>query len=124
MADEGIISPRVTGISWGRLETEDTFFKDAKIFPGGSREWDWNETGTHHEPGVGPADVQELLDRGATAVVIGTGFYGRLRVRKETLDTLEERGVAAHVFRTEEAVDRYNELRDTGTVGALIHSTC
>ena len=84
MVEENITSPLVTGVSWGRLETEDASFKDAKLFPGGAREWDWNETGTSHEPGVGPADVEELLDRGATALVIGTGFYGRLRVRSET----------------------------------------
>ncbi|MGH3146482.1 MAG: Mth938-like domain-containing protein [Rubrobacter sp.] len=124
MADESTTSPRVTVILWGRLETEDAIFKDAKLFPGGAREWDWNESATSHEPGVDPADVEELLDRGATALVIGTGFYGRLRVRRETLDTLEERGVATHVLRTEEAVDVYNELRDVVTVAALIHSTC
>jgi hypothetical protein len=25
----------------------------------------WRETGTEHSPGIQPADVQELLDRGA-----------------------------------------------------------
>ena len=117
-------SPELKNASWGRLETEDDRFKDAKLFPGGAREWDWNETGTGHEPGVGPADVEELLGRGATAVVFGTGFYGRLRVREETLAMLEERGVGAHVLRTGEAVGLYNRLRDTEPVGALIHSTC
>jgi hypothetical protein len=37
---------------------------------------------------------------------------------------LEERGVAAHVRQTEEAIRLYNELRETEKVGALIHSTC
>jgi len=37
---------------------------------------------------------------------------------------LEGRGVSAHVRQTEEAVDLYNELRETEKVGALIHSTC
>ena len=107
-----------------RSETAGAVFKAAKLSPGGAREWDWNETGTRHDPGVGPADVEELLERGAETVVMGTGFYGRLRVRRETLDALEERGVAAHVLGTGEAVGLYNRLRETGAVGALIHSTC
>ena len=122
MGDE--TSPRVTGASWGRLEAEERTFKDAKLFPGGAGEWDWNETGTRHEPGVGPADVEDLLEHGSNAIVFGTGFHGRLRVREETLKALEERGVVAHVLRTEEAVDLYNELRADHQVGALIHSTC
>jgi hypothetical protein len=27
-------------------------FKDAKLFPGGARAWDWRETGTGHVPGI------------------------------------------------------------------------
>jgi hypothetical protein len=117
-------SPRVTDLAWGRLEVEDSTFKDAKLFPGGARAWDWNETGTNHEPGIQPADVEELLERGATTVVLSKGFHERLGVTPETLRMLEERGVAAHVRQTEEAIRLYNELRETEKVGALIHSTC
>jgi len=119
-------SPEITHLSWGRLEVEDQGgpFKDAKLFPGGAREWDWNETGTEHEPGIQPADVEELLERGVTVVVLGKGFYERLRVRPETLRELKERNVAAHAEQTEEAVRLYNELSKSERVGALIHSTC
>ncbi len=116
--------PRVTDLAWGRLEVEGSTFKDAKLFPGGARAWDWNETGTNHEPGIQPADVEELLERGATTVVLSKGFHERLGVTPETLRMLEERGVAAHVRQTEEAIRLYNELRETEKVGALIHSTC
>ena len=119
-------SPRVTHLSWGRLEVEgvDAAFKDAKLFPGGARAWDWNETGTDHEPGIQPADVEELLERGATAVVLSKGFHGRLGVSPEALRALEEGGVSAHIRQTGEAIELYNELRETERVGALIHSTC
>ena len=119
-------SPRVTRLSWGRLEVEggDGPFKDAKLFPGGARAWDWNETGTRHEPGIQPADVEELLEQGATAVVLSKGFNERLRVTPETLRDLDDRGVPAYVRQTEEAVRLYGELREKEKVGALIHSTC
>jgi hypothetical protein len=125
LADAGL-SPVVTRVSWGRVEVEgnDRALRDAKLYPGGSREWDWNETGTRHAPGIGPGDVEELLERGAEVVVLSRGFHGRLGVREETLRMLEERGVAAHVLLTEEAVRLYNDLREKERVGALIHSTC
>jgi hypothetical protein len=66
-------------------------FKDAKLFPGGAREWDWSETGTAHVPGIQPTDVTELLEHGATVVVLSKGVYERLRVCPETLKMLSDR---------------------------------
>ncbi len=126
MTEQETRSPRITHLSWGRLEVEgqSSPFKDAKLFPGGAREWDWKETGTRHEPGIQPADVQELLEHGATAVVLSKGFYERLQVGRETLRELEERNVPVHVAQTEEAAKLYIELSGRERVGALIHSTC
>ena len=117
-------SPRITHLCWGHLEIEDVSFKDAKLFPGGSREWDWNETGTAHVPGIQPADVQELLEHGATVVVLSKGFHERLEICQQTLRMLEEKNIPVHVEQSEQAVRLYNELRKTDRVGALIHSTC
>lgn len=120
------LSPRIINLAWGRIEVEGHHraFKDAKLYPGGAREWNWRETGTEHAPGVQTADVEELLDNGADVVVLSTGVYERLGVCSETLDDLENRGVTVYVLPTKDAVRRYNELREERSVGALIHSTC
>lgn len=120
-------SPRITHVSWGRLDVEDGehSFKDAKLYPGGARTWDWNETGTSHSPGIQPADVEELLDHGAEVVILSRGMNERLQVKSETLRHLEEAGVEAHVLQTEDAVARYNDLQaEDRPVGGLFHSTC
>ena len=126
MATQTDPSPRITHISWGCLEIagRDAPFKDAKLYPGGARAWDWNETGTSHTPGIQPADVDELLAHGAEAVVLARGMNERLKVKPETLQHLEEAGVEVHVLQTEQAVTRYNELREQKPVGGLFHSTC
>ncbi|MDH3594680.1 MAG: Mth938-like domain-containing protein [Rhodospirillales bacterium] len=122
---EQTVSPRIARLSWGRLEVEgEGTFKDAKLFPGGARAWDWRETGTRHEPGIQPADVAELLERGATSVVLSKGILERLQVCPETLELLEGRGVAVHVLQSEQAVRCYNELRESERVAGLFHSTC
>ncbi len=118
-------SPRITRLSWGRLETEDgARFKDAKLYPGGAREWDWRETGTAHVPGIQTADIEELVDRGARVVVLSRGMLKRLRVPAETLAWLQDKGIPAHVLETRKAVKLYNNLVETEPVGGLFHSTC
>ncbi|GAB4526954.1 MAG: hypothetical protein Kow0063_01740 [Anaerolineae bacterium] len=118
-------SPRISRVSWGRLEVEGhPAFKDAKLYPGGARAWDWRETGTEHVPGIQPADVEELLEHGARVVVLSQGMTGRLQVAPETLAALEEKGISVHVLGTEEAVRTYNRLCETQAVGGLFHTTC
>ena len=119
-------SPRIRDLAWGRVavEGQPRPFKDGKLYPGGAREWDWGETGTHHNPGIQPADVQELLDRGSRIVILAQGHFRRLQVAPETLRLLENRGVRVHVLQTEKAMQLYNELCESEAVGALIHSTC
>ena len=75
-------------------------------------------------PGIQPADVEELVERGARTVVLSKGILQRLRVSPETLRVLEENGITAYVLQTEKAVDLYNQLREKEPVGGLFHSTC
>jgi hypothetical protein len=124
-AEGGNRSPRVTALAWGRIEIEGVgAFRDAKVFPGGAREWDWNDTGTAHEPGIQPADVTELLAHGATTIVLSQGMLNRLHVCPKTLQLLADRRVQTHVLPTEEAVALYNRLRDRQQVAGLFHTTC
>jgi hypothetical protein len=118
-------SPRISCLSWGHIEVEGhPPFKDVKIFPGGAREWDWSETGTRHVPGIQPADVQELIEHGARAVVLSKGIWERLQVCPETLEVLAKNGIQVEVLQTEDAGERFNELRESIAVGGLFHSTC
>jgi hypothetical protein len=118
-------SPLILKVSWGRMEVDGLGVgKDFKLYPGGGRAWDWTETGTNHEPGIQPADVEDLLRHGATTVVLSRGMQLRLKVDPRTVALLEERGVETHLAETLEAVRIYNELAATRPVGGLFHSTC
>src|SRR5579863_493928 len=91
--------------------------KDMKLYPGGGRAWDWGETGTRHVPGVQPADVAELLERGATTVVLSQGLDNMLHVAPATLEYLEQHSVPVHIGETREAVALYNKLAEDEPVG-------
>ena len=119
-------SPLVRKDGWGFVEVEGLGrLRDAKLWPGGGRGWDWNETGTHHRPGIQPADVAELLDRGADVVVLSRGRELRLETTPETLSLLAARHVEVVRRETGAAISEYNRLAAAGRrVGALLHSTC
>ena len=119
-------SPLITHLSWGRIEVEGQTepYKDAKLLPGGSREWDWNETGTRHVPGIQPADIEELLAHGTNVVVLSKGVYKRLHVCADTLDVLKAKKIPVHVRQTKNAGMKDNELAKKNAVGGLFHSTC
>jgi hypothetical protein len=124
-SDAKMRSPRIMALAWGKIEVEGAgTFRDAKLFPGGAREWDWRETGTKHTPGIQPTDVRELLDHGATAIVLSQGVLKRLGICPETLKLLKQHGVRVHVLPTRDAVGLYNELRNTEQVAGLFHTTC
>jgi hypothetical protein len=118
-------SPPIHDLVWGSVTTAAGVFRDAKLWPGGGRGWDWRETGTQHVPGIQATDVAELLQRGAKVVILSQGQQERLHVHADTLAAVQAAGASAEVLPTAQAVARYNELADQGVaVGALIHSTC
>ncbi|XP_074534908.1 mth938 domain-containing protein isoform X1 [Halichoeres trimaculatus] len=148
-------SPEITSLSWGHMKVKGcaSNYKDCKVWPGGSRAWDWRETGTdvsetrnrkqetgnrhdarsshvavlppQHRPGVQPADLEEVLRKGVDLLVIGRGMSEALGVPSATLDFVKQKGVDVRVLQTEKAVAEYNKLVGQGAkVGGVFHSTC
>ncbi|XP_043929276.1 mth938 domain-containing protein [Protopterus annectens] len=120
-------SPEIASISWGHMKVQgcSASYKDCKVWPGGSRTWDWRETGTNHYPGVQPADLEEILSKGIDTLVIGRGMNDALQVPSSTLDYIKKKGISVMVLQTENAVKEYNSLASQGVkVGGVFHSTC
>lgn len=119
-------SPVITALAWGRMTVRDLGEgKDFKLWPGGGRAWNWNETGTRHVPGIQPADVEELIANGCEAIVLSRGMQLVLQTCPETIELLERSGIEVHVAETAAAAEIYNALAAAGKkVGGLFHSTC
>jgi hypothetical protein len=119
------VAPAITHISWGKMEVVGLGTgRDMKLWPGGGRAWDWSETDTHHDPGIQPADVEELLTHGCDVIVLSRGMDLVLQTMPSTLALLKTRGVRTHVEETRAAVALYNKLAKSERVGGLFHSTC
>jgi hypothetical protein len=126
MTEDQERSPEIRDHGWGYIEIEGVGrLRDAKLWPGGGRAWDWNETGTQHQPGIQPADVEELLEHAPEIVVLSRGRQLRLETSPETLALLTKRDVEVAQEETGAAVDEYNRLAAEGRrVAALLHTTC
>lgn len=99
--------------------------KDMKLWPGGGRPWDWTETNTHHVPGIQVADIDELIDRGASVIVLSRGMDLVLQTCPATVAWLKDRELTYHILETRQAAKLYNDLATQGVaVGGLFHSTC
>lgn len=120
------MSPKITGLSWGRMEIENIGSgKDFKLWPGGGRDWDWSETDTHHVPGIQPDDVNELIEHGCDTIVLSRGQLLMLHTCPQTLELLRSKNITFHIAETTEAAKIYNERAEKGeAVGGLFHSTC
>lgn len=118
-------------IEWGKIYVSNHLqpFKDVKIWHTtgeqyGVVNWDWNLTGTHHNPGIQKADLEEFIDQ-VDIVILSRGMNRVLQTPTETIDYIVRKGKGLFWLETREAVDKYNELVRFGlNVGALIHSTC
>ena len=122
-------SSLITRLSWGHMEVTTGGmmfkFKDCKVWPGGAKAWDWNVTGTHHQPGIQPADIEEILAHGVEVMVLSRGTELMLHTGPETEQLLRSGGIEYHIEETQRAADLYNELMRQGTkVGGIFHSTC
>ena len=119
-------SPRIGSLAWGSISVENVGSgKDFKLWPGGGREWDWSETDTHHSPGIQPADIAELVDKGCETIVLSRGMLLRLLICEETLSLLRDKDIDVRIAETKEAAEIYNDLASKGVaVGGLFHSTC
>lgn len=118
-------SPLIDTLEWEQITTVLGNFKDAKLWPGDRRAWDWTETGTRHSPGIQPADVEEVLDNGSHIIVLSQGIWQKLKTKPETLKLLKHKDNIIHALNTEAAVKRYNKLaQEDKPVSGLFHSTC
>ncbi len=120
--------PLIKTLSWGEIvveqNNEEFRYRDCKIWPEVSKEWNWKETGTQHSPGIQIADLKEFIDK-VDIVILSRGTLLVLKVPQETIDYVKKAGKECIVGQTAAMVDKYNELAKQGKkVGGLFHSTC
>ena len=115
---------KIDQIERGKINVDNKTFKDVKIYNDKVFEWNWNKTKTVHDPGIQIMDLIDFISE-IDYLVLSTGFENKLKIKQETIRYIEYKKKVFYILRTDEAVNKYNELVSQGkSVGALIHSTC
>ncbi len=99
----------------GREYTKDIIIHKGKIYDN----W-WRKEGHN----LVPEDLKIILREPPAILIIGTGHSGLMKVPKETIKFLEERGIKTIVKKTADACNTFNELVGKQVVSAAFHLTC
>ena len=69
-------------------------------------------------------DIEKILDNKPATLIIGTGYYGLMKVPLELIKYLESMGIEVIIKKTKDACDEYNTLYKKKKVIAAFHLTC
>ena len=112
----------ITDYEFGSLEIDGrAFTSDVIVFPNKVIDHWWRKEG--HSLAV--EDLAEVLKAKPAILIIGTGYYGRLRVPEATRKHLESLGISLRQAKTTDAVKEFNRLQgEYARVVAALHLTC
>ncbi|MEW5900815.1 MAG: MTH938/NDUFAF3 family protein [Acidobacteriota bacterium] len=111
----------ITHYEFGRLRLdEQTYSADLIIFPRRVNSTWWRKEGHR----LSLADIREVFEEGTEALVIGTGFFGLMKVDEEVRKAAREKGLELHIEKTKRAVALFNELSSRKMTAGAFHLTC
>jgi hypothetical protein len=69
-------------------------------------------------------DLRDVFDEGISALVIGTGFHGQMKVQQDVRQAAEAKGIRMYVEKTARAVQIFNQLSEHERTAGAFHLTC
>ena len=70
-------------------------------------------------------DLKHIIEFHPDKLVVGTGYFGRMQVPRETQEYLQQHDIELISARTSEAVEKFNQLQtQCAKVVAALHLTC
>ena len=112
---------KINSYSFGSIEIDGKHYtKDVIIFPDRVMSPWWRKEGHFLQI----EDLKDYITDEYSKIIIGTGYYGTMRVSEDTLAFLKEKGMETIIKKSTDAVRYYNDLSETRGVIAAIHLTC
>lgn len=70
-------------------------------------------------------DITEIIDKKPDTLIIGTGYYGLMKVPEELIENIKSSGIKKVIVKkTGDACDEYNKLCKNKNIVAAFHLTC
>jgi hypothetical protein len=113
---------KISDYQFGKLNIEGAAItSDVIVFPDKYQDHWWRKQGhvLHAE------DLQSIIEFQPEILVVGTGYFGRMQVPRETQAYLQQQGIRLVYARTSDAVKEFNQLQQQcAKVVAALHLTC
>jgi len=111
----------ISDYSFGRIVVNGkTYSKDVIIFPDRVFSPWWRGEG--HLLQID--DLVEVVKTDITELIIGTGYYGTMKVPSVVMEFLNDKGITTSIEKTPLAVDVYNRTILERAAIAALHLTC
>ena len=107
---------------FGRIDIEgQRYTSDVIILPAQVCDHWWRKEG--HRLGI--EDLNAVLEAKPELLVVGTGYYGNMKIPDDTRTYLVSEGIQLKAAPTSEAVEEFNRLqREMANIVAALHLTC
>jgi len=70
-------------------------------------------------------DIKEIINKKPDILIIGTGYFGLMKVPKELMENIKSSGIKQVIIKkTGDACTEYNKLFKTNKIIAAFHLTC
>lgn len=99
----------------GKAYTSDVIIYGDRVDPS----W-WRQEG-HRLQSV---DLDAVINAKPDVIVIGTGYFGMMKVPDETIQFIKSKGIEVLIMRTGKAVEMFNSLSKDKKIIAALHITC
>jgi hypothetical protein len=111
----------INSYSFGRITIDSqSYTSDIILFPDRVYSSWWRKEGHN----LCLDDLKEIPFENYDALIVGTGFFGVMKVHKEVQEFMRENGIQLVVEKTRDAVQKYNEMASQLKVVGAFHLTC
>ncbi|HHF98569.1 MAG TPA: hypothetical protein ENL39_03665 [Candidatus Aerophobetes bacterium] len=112
---------RIDGYGFGWMKIKGKVYKkDLIIFPERIVDNWWRDEGHY----LRESDIFEVFIEKPDVLVVGTGYYGYMKIDEELVKKLKDERIELVYDKTGEAVKKYNELIKNKRVVGVFHLTC
>ncbi len=111
----------IQGYTFGAMVIDgQEYSADVVIFPQRIQSTWWRKEG--HKLCL--MDLEDVLKEDIEALVIGTGFFGLMKVEPDVLAAARAKGLVLHIEKTPKAVQVFNQLISQKKTAGAFHLTC
>ena len=112
---------QITGYEFGRITINSKIFTDDLIIHGQEIVPNWRRKGGHL---ADIEDIKRILLEEGTHLIIGTGYYGMMKISHSLEEYCKKHNIILEAMRTKSAIEVFNSCDKSEKLVGAFHLTC